>query len=68
MSGRSQELHARKAVSFRLMSSMVERLDRQSESIGWNKTKIIEYALATWLNQREMEDKTNGLRLAEIKR
>lgn len=33
------------------------RLENFTREVGWSKTKVVEQALATWLNQREAEVK-----------
>ena len=38
-------------------SALHDRLVKYSTEFGWSKAKIMEDALATWLNERDMENK-----------
>ena len=59
--GREKVKNSTTVISIRLLTSLDEQLEKFKKEFGWSKTKIIEYALAYWLNMRDMEAKKSGL-------
>jgi hypothetical protein len=53
--GRQLSTSEREALNLMILSSLNERLDNCAKELGWSKTKIVEYALDTWLSAREKE-------------
>ncbi len=50
-------LYSRVRINTWINSALHDRLVKYSKEYGWSKTKIIEDALANWLNERDMENK-----------
>lgn len=51
MSGREMKRYSRTAVTYRLGSAQLRRLDDAAKSIGKSKTQLVEEAIAMYLNQ-----------------
>ena len=59
--GRDKSRSSRVRVDMWMLESLHRDLVAWSNEHGWSKTKTIEYAVSTWLNQRAMEAKAHGL-------
>lgn len=58
---RNKAQYDRVRVDVWMLESLHNRLEKWRKANGWSKTKTIEYAVAGWLNDRDMEDKAHGL-------
>ena len=62
---RTKIISDRTRIDIWMLTGLHNRMVEWGKDHGWTKTKIIEYAVAGWLNQRDMEVKSHGL--AEVK-
>lgn len=62
--GREKSRNAKVHIHIAILTALDSRLEEWAKAHGWSKTKVIEYAIAGWLNDRDMEKK-NGLAKAK---
>jgi hypothetical protein len=55
--GREKSRYSKVRVDILMLAGLHERMVKYSKEFKWSKTKIIEDALAIWLNSRDRESK-----------